>query len=119
MALAITLAAVVTGCDSFHASGITGKTIRYQVEYTNSPEAGLDQDALSITYSTNDGQQGQKAVTLPWTKSIGTAKPGFKASVKAQFDGYGTIACRIVADGKVIQNRVSAEEPYPVVECST
>ena len=75
--------------------------------------------ALIISYSTGDGQQEQKNVSLPWTKVVGTAKPGFTASVEAQFSGFGTITCRILADSKVIQSRTSAEEPYTAVQCST
>ena len=119
LVLAVTLAASVASCGALRpGEDITGKVIRYQVEYTNSPEDLSDHDALSISYSTNDGQQEQTKVSLPWTKVVGSAKPGFKASVKAQFSGFGTIACRIIADNKVIQSRMSAEAPYSEVECS-
>lgn len=119
LALMATLAATLASCGVFRGSDdITGKTIRYQVEYINSPQDALSKDALAISYSTNDGQQEQKNVRLPWTKVVGPAKPGFKASVRAQFNGFGTIICRIVADGAVIEEMVSNEDPYAVVECS-
>lgn len=117
--LMVMLTAAVTGCDAFrHDGDITGKSIRYEVEYFGSPEDALSRSALHITYTTNEGQQVQKDVGLPWTKAVGSAKPGFKATVKAQFSGFGTIACRIVANGKVIKHQASAEEPYAIVECS-
>jgi hypothetical protein len=117
--VAVTLAATIAGCDAVRQSGdITGKSIRYEVEYYGSPEDALSHSALTIRYTTNEGQQEQKDVGLPWTKAVGSAKPGFKASVTAQFSGFGTIACRIVANGKVVKQQTSAEDPYAVVECS-
>jgi hypothetical protein len=120
LVLAVVLAASVASCGALRPNDdITGKKIRYQVEYTNSPEDLSAHGALRISYSTNDGQQEQKNASLPWTKVVGSAKPGFKATVKAQFGGFGTISCRILADDKVIQSRTSTEQPYPEVECST
>ena len=108
------------GCGFMHRdAGIADKIIRYEVGFISSPDDRLSHSALSISYSTNDGQQEQTNVALPWTKGVGAARPGFTAKVRAQFDGFGTIECRIVADGKVIDERVSAGDPYPVVECSS
>jgi hypothetical protein len=119
LALAVALAASVASCDALRDGDITGQTIRYQVEYNPSAQDLVHHSALSISYSTSEGQREQKNVSLPWTRVVGTAQPGFKASVTAQFSGFGTIACRILADNKVIQSRTSAEEPYSIVECST
>jgi hypothetical protein len=123
LVLAVTLAISAASCGALRASDsgsdITGTVIRYQVEYTSSPQDLANHGALSISYSTGDGQLEQKNVSLPWTKVVGTAKPGFTASVEAQLSGFGTISCRILADSKVIQSRTSAEEPYPAVQCST
>ena len=117
--LALVLIASTAGCGSYRGdSDILGKTIRYQVEYYDAPEDAQANSALSIEYSSTEGRQQQSDVGLPWTKVVGTAESGFTASVKAQFDGYGTIACRIVADGKVIEQQWSPTEPYPTVECS-
>jgi len=119
LVLAVALAASVASCDALRGGDITGKTIRYQVEYNPSAQDLVHHNALSISYSTSEGQREQKNVSLPWTRVVGTAQPGFKASVTAQFSGFGTIACRILANNKVIQSRTSAEEPYSTVECST
>ena len=78
---------------------------------------GVRTDGIEFGYSQHPGEE-QKLVPLPWNKVIATAKPGFKASVKAQFYGFGTISCRIVADGEVLQTQVSTAGPYSVVECS-
>jgi len=37
--------------------------------------------------------------------------------VTAQFYGYGTVVCRILADGKLIVSVRSREGAYPTVEC--
>ena len=95
--------------------GIAGKIIRYEVGFISSPEDLLSHTAVSINYSTNDGQQEQRNVGLPWTKSVGTAAPGFTAAVKGQCCGFGTIECRILADGKVIGQHNSTEDPSCVV----
>lgn len=109
--------ASVGGCGVLHRTagiaGIAGKIIRYEVGFISSPEDLLSHRAVSINYSTNDGQQEQRNVGLPWTKSVGTAAPGFTAAVKGQCCGFGTIECRILADGKVIDQHTSTEDPYP------
>lgn len=116
--LVATLTATVTGCGALRGNDIAGKTIRYQVEYSGSPQDALSNRALVIDYTTTDGRQEQRSIVLPWTKVVGVAGRGFKPSVKAQFEGFGTIACRIVADSRVIAEQTSSEEPYPTVECA-
>lgn len=120
--LALTAAALAamtaTGCAIAGQHNVSGKSIRYQVEYQASALDRLSHGALSITYTTNDGPQEQKDIQLPWTKDIGTAGPRLRPSVKAQFDGYGTIICRIFADNRLIVERTSPEDPYPVMECT-
>lgn len=113
------LAVPVAGCDALlSADIIAGKTIRYQVEYSGpSQDAGSDR-ALFVEYSTSDGPQRQTDVELPWTKVVGVAPRGFEASVKVQYDGFGDIACRIVADSTVIAEQTIIQQPYPVVECA-
>lgn len=114
------LAVLVAGCNPVRPDqGITGKTIRYQVEFFGSPVDRLSHTALNITYATSDGAETQKNVSLPWTKVIGPAGRGFTASVKAQFNGFGIIVCRIVADSKVVVKKASPQEPYAEVACST
>ena len=114
----VTLGATLAACGAGGSDAdITGKTIRYQVEYSGSPLTGRAHQALVVSYSTKDGPAEQRNVGLPWTTVVGTASPGFTASVKAQFYGYGTIVCRIVADNKLIQEHTSTQEPYPTVEC--
>jgi hypothetical protein len=108
----------VAGCSHFGDDAVTGKTIRYQVEYYGSSVDSLSHSALAITYSTSEGEQEQRNVSLPWTKSIGPATRGFTPSVKAQFNGLGTIICRIVADSDVIVTQTSREDPYAKVACS-
>ena len=108
-----------TGCSLAGQHNVVGKSIRYQVEYQGSPLDRLSPSALSITYTTNDGLQEQAGIQLPWTEVIGTAGPQLRPSVKAQFDGYGSITCRIFADNKPIVERKSPPaEPYPAVECT-
>jgi len=115
----LALTEALAGCGDFRDStAITGKTIRYQVEYFGSSVDTMSHSALTITYSTDEGEQQQKNVSLPWTKSIGPAGRGFTASVKAQFNGFGTISCRIVADSEVIVTQTSSLDPYAAVECS-
>lgn len=114
----VIVAATLAGCaGSGGADGISGKSIRYEVGYFGSPQTGSSDRALFISYSTNDGLQEQRNVGLPWAVVSGTAGSGFKASVKAQFYGFGTIICRITADDRLVQERTSAEGPYPTVEC--
>lgn len=79
-----------TGCAVAGQHNVSGKSIRYQVEYQASALDRLSDGAVSITYTANDGPQEQKDIQLPWTKVIGTAGPRLRPSVKAQFDGYGT-----------------------------
>lgn len=121
MALTGSVLAVMTanGCALASQHNVVGKSIRYQVEYQESPLDRLSHTALSITYTTNDGPQEQKAVPLPWTIVIGTAGPRLRPSVTAQFDGYGSITCRVFADNKLIVERISpSTDPYPAVECT-
>lgn len=99
--------------------GIAGKTIRYQVEYYGSPQTGTAHRAVTISYATDDGRQEQHDVGLPWDTAVGPASSRFTPSVKAQFYGFGTIICRILADDNVIQEKTSMEEPYPTVECQS
>lgn len=116
--LLLAMATVVAGCNPPGSAGLTGKTIRYQVEYYSSALDSQSHSALTIVSSTNEGEEQQRNVSLPWTKAIGPANRGLTASVKAQFDGFGTISCRIVADGEVVVTQTSAQQPYPTVECS-
>ena len=117
--LLVASGAAVGGCGRLGHSNadIAGKTIRYQVEYDSTAVGRPSQRALSISYATNDGEQQQTDVGLPWTKSV-SADAGFTAMVKAQYAGSGLIACRVVADGKVIDQQI-AVGPYAVVECSS
>lgn len=72
---------------------------------------------MTLGYSTHDGQQELRNVELPWTLAVGAAGAGFTPSVKAQFYGFGSITCRILAGDKVIQQQTSSEDTYPTVEC--
>jgi hypothetical protein len=109
----------VGGCGRLGHSDadIAGRTIRYQVEYDSTAVGHPSRRALNISYATNDGEQQQTDVALPWTKVV-NAGAGFTGMVKAQYAGSGLIACRIVADGKVIEQQVSVG-PYAVVECTS
>jgi hypothetical protein len=108
----------VGGCGRFgHSADTAGTTIRYQVEYDSTAVGRPSQRALSISYATKDGEQQQMDVGLPWTKVV-RADAGFTAAVKAQYAGSGLIACRVVADGKVIDQQISVG-PYAVVECAS
>jgi len=114
----LALAILPAGCGYVGGdNSIVGKSIRYQVEYSGSPHTGLANRAVIISYSTGEGTKEQHNVGLPWTVAVGTAPPGFSASVKAQFYGYGTVVCRILADDKLVVDATSTEEPYPTVEC--
>jgi hypothetical protein len=113
----LAVALVPAGCGHRGDNSITGKSIRYQVEYSGSPQTELANRAVTISYSTGEGLKEQHNVALPWTVAVGTAPAGFSASVTAQFYGYGTVVCRIVADDKLIVSVRSREEPYPTVEC--
>lgn len=120
--LALTAAALATmtatGCAVVGTHNVAGKPIRYQVDYQASALDRLSRGALSITYTTNDGPREQSDIELPWMKVVGTLRSGMKPSVKAQFNGYGTIVCRIFADNRLIVELTSPEDPYPVVECT-
>ena len=109
----------VGGCGRFGHSNAdnAGRTIRYQVEYDSTAVGHPSRRALSISFATNDGEQQQTDVGLPWTKVV-SAGPGFTAMVRAQYAGSGLIACRVVADGKVIEQQI-AVGPYAVVECAS
>ncbi len=114
----VTSAAALAGCEiDVGGDGIAGKTIRYQIEYFGSPQTGQAYRAITISYASNEGRQEKHLVALPWTTVVGTAHSGFTPAVKAQFYGFGTIICRILADDELIQQEMSAEEPYPTVEC--
>ena len=117
VALAV-LAWTSAACSALDRSAgvAAGKTIRYQVGFLNSADSSAN-TALSITYSTPDGMQQQQDVGLPWTAVVAAAA-GFTPSVSVQFNGFGSIECRIVADNVVIEERTSQQEPYPKVECS-
>jgi Mycobacterium membrane protein len=122
VALCVLLVAVgsaVGGCGRLgHSnSDIAGVTIRYQVEYDSTAIGHPSQRALSISYATSDGEKQQTDVGLPWTKVV-SAGAGFAAVVRAQYAGSGLIGCRVVADGKVIDQQISVG-PYAVVECSS
>jgi hypothetical protein len=118
-ALLVAVGIAVGGCGRLgHSdSDIAATTIRYQVEYDSTATGRPSQRALSISYATNDGEQEQTDVGLPWTKVV-NAGAGFTGMVRAQYAGSGLIACRIVADGKVIEQQVSVG-PYAVVECTS
>jgi len=117
--LLVTVGSAVGGCGRLgHGNAdIAGKTIRYQVEYDSTATGRPSQRALSISYATSDGEQQQTDVGLPWTKVVSVGA-GFTAMVRAQYAGSGLIACRVVADGKVIDQQISVG-PYAVVECSS
>lgn len=116
--LVVAFGATLSACGSSGGGdGIAGKTIRYQVEYYGSPQTGTAHRAVTISYAANDGRQEQHDVGLPWDTAVGPASSKFTPSVKAQFYGFGTIICRILADDNVIQEKASTEEPYPTVEC--
>jgi hypothetical protein len=115
---AVTSAAALVACgNGAGGDGIAGKTIRYQVEYFGSPQTGQAHRAVTISYTSHEGRQEKHLIALPWTTVVGTAHSGFTPAVKAQFYGFGTIICRILADDELIQQEMSAEEPYPTVEC--
>lgn len=118
--VALLLIVAVTACSGAYSvnHNVAGKTIRYQVEYVSSPLSQLSNTAVSISYSTNDGRQEQRMVALPWTKVVGPAEAGLKPTVQAQFYGFGTISCRILADDKLVMEKVSQEGPYSVAECA-
>ncbi len=119
MLVLLALTAAASGCDVFrNDADVAGKTIGYQLEYYTMPGNALSRYALSISFATNDGPEQQKGVLLPWSKDIGAAQPGFTPSLKAQFNGYGTLVCRILADGEVVASAISAEDAYAVVECA-
>ena len=107
------------GCGRLgHSNADTaGTTIRYQVEYDSTAVGRPSQRALIISYATKDGEQQQTDVGLPWTKVV-SAGAGFTAMVRAQYAGSGLISCRVVADGKVIDQQISVG-PYAVVECAS
>ena len=114
----LAVALPLAGCG--HVGGdisIVGKSIRYEVEYFGSPQTGLANRAVIITYATSEGLKEQRNAGLPWTAAVGTAPAGFSASVTAQFYGFGTVVCRILADDELIVSVRSMEEPYPTVEC--
>jgi hypothetical protein len=116
----LAVALLLAGCGHGGGDDITGKSIRYEVEYYGSPQTGLANRAVIISYAAPDeGVQEQRNVQLPWTKDVGGAPAGFTASVKARFYGFGTIVCRILADDELIVHETSMEEPYPQVECAT
>jgi Mycobacterium membrane protein len=70
-----------------------GKVIRYEV-------IGNSGMAESVTHVTNNGQQQETNVTLPWFSEF-TADQGLPTlMVRAQSDGPGSITCRILVDGK-------------------
>lgn len=121
VALCVLLVAVgsaVGGCGRFgHSADTAGTTIRYQVEYDSTAAGRPSQRALRISYATKDGEQQQADVGLPWTKVV-SAGAGFTAMVRAQYAGSGLISCRVVADGKVIDQQISVG-PYAVVECAS
>ena len=114
------LVVAVTACSGAYSvnHNVVGKTIRYQVEYVSSPLSQLADRAVTISYSTNEGKQEERMVVLPWTKVVGPAKAGFKPTVRAQFLGFGTITCRILADDKLVTQKLSGQDPYAVAECS-
>jgi hypothetical protein len=116
--LLVAVGSAVNGCGRPHGNAdIAGTTIRYQVEYDSTAVGRPSQRALSISYATDDGEQEQTDVGLPWTKVV-SAGAGFTAVVRAQYAGSGLIACRVVADGKVIDQQMSVG-PYAVVECAS
>ena len=111
-------AALAAGCgDGGGSADIAGKSIRYQVEFYGSPQTGIAHRAVTISYSTSEGLQEQHNVGLPWTTTVGTAGRKFTPSVTAQFYGFGTIVCRILADDALVTTSASQEAPYPTVEC--
>jgi hypothetical protein len=114
----LAVALLPAGCDVVGGEkSITGRSIRYQVEYSGSPQTGLANRAVIISYATGEGLKEQHNVALPWTLAVGTAPAGFSASVTAQFYGFGTVVCRILADNELIVSVTSKDEPYPTVEC--
>ncbi len=87
-----------------------GKTVRYEV----SSDSGA---ANNVTYMINNGEQQDTKVTLPWSKEF-TVGEGFQPLVvNAQNAGSGSISCRILIDGKVV-NEHTSDGQYAVVMCS-
>ena len=118
--LSLAVAAPTTGCGGRSGgSDLAGKIIRYQVEFHGSPATGTATRALFISYATEDGPREQQDVGLPWTTVVSPTSSRFTASVKAQFYGFGTIVCRILADDSLVDMQTSMEEPYPTVACKT
>ena len=117
--LLVAVGSAIGGCGRLgHGNADSAATtIRYQVEYDSTAVGHPSRRALSISYATNDGEQHQTDVGLPWTKVV-SAGAGFTGMVRAQYAGSGLIACRVVADGKVIDQQI-AVGPYAVVECSS
>jgi hypothetical protein len=116
--VAVMLVVVLSGCGrSDDDVDIAGQSIRYEVSYSAYPPSHLVGRAIGLSYSNDDGQQDRREVALPWNAVVDTAPAGFVASVKAQFYGYGTITCRILAGDKVIRMNTSPEGTYPTVEC--
>jgi hypothetical protein len=117
-AVVVILGAALAGCGKPGDDvDIAGQSIRYEISYSAYPPSGLLRRAISLSYSTNDGQQDQRDVPLPWNTVVDTARAGFVPSITAQFSGYGSITCRILAGDKVIQLNTSPEGTYPAVEC--
>ena len=114
----VMLGAVPTGCgNTGDAVAIAGQSIRYEISYSAYPQSRLVRRAISLSYATNDGQQDQRDVPLPWNAMVDTPRAGVVPSVQAQFYGYGTITCRILAGDRLIQLSTSPEGTYPTVEC--
>jgi Mycobacterium membrane protein len=86
------------------------KKIRYEVTDDSAT-------ADNVTYMINHGERQETKVTLPWSKEF-TADEGFQAFVvNAQNSGPGSITCKILVDGKVV-NQQTSNEKYALVVCS-
>jgi Mycobacterium membrane protein len=86
------------------------KMIRYEVTDDSAT-------ADNVTYMIDHGERQETKVTLPWSKEF-TAAEGFQAFVvNAQNSGPGSITCKILVDGKVV-NQQTSNGQYALVVCS-
>jgi Mycobacterium membrane protein len=87
-----------------------GKVIGYEV-------TGNSGMVESVTYMTNNGQQQETKVTLPWFSEF-TADQGLHTlMVRAHSDGPGSIKCRILVDGKR-QGQATSGGRHATATCS-
>jgi len=102
--LLVLFAIIVSGCASTSPNPApnlnASKTVRYEV----TSDSGA---ASNVTYMINHGEHQDTKVTLPWSKEF-TIDPGFQSlGVNARNAGPGSINCRILIDGKVVNQQTS------------